>query len=128
MLFNPVDLRRELLLPNLVVTALEEGDQPLEILPFRVAGKSVEEVADPVFEQKPSDRVAPSVEETVRLPFDCGLQFVPQHQQPGRRHLPAKSDGGINRCLLLEMELFGLQPRQLLPGTGQPLLLFENCL
>ena len=50
LLFNPVDLRRELLLPNLVVTALEEGDQPLEILLLRMAGKSVEEAADPAFE------------------------------------------------------------------------------
>lgn len=82
LLFNSVDLRREFLLPNLVVTALEEGDQPLEILPLRMAGKSVEEAADPAFEQKPSDRFPPSVKESVRLPFDCGLQFVPQHQQP----------------------------------------------
>lgn len=65
LLFDPVDLRRELLLPDLVVTALDEGDQPLEVLPLRVAGQSVEEAADPAFEQKPSDRFPPSVEESV---------------------------------------------------------------
>lgn len=128
LLFNSVDFRRELLLPNLVETALEEGDQPLEILPLRMAGKSVEEAADPAFEQKPSDCLSPSVEEPVRLPFDCGLQFVPQHQQPGRRHLPTKRHGRIDRCLLLEMEPFGLQPRQLLSGASQPFLPFENRL
>ena len=128
LLFDPVDLRRELLLPDVVVTALEEGDQPLEILPLRMAGESLEQAADPALEQKPSDRFPPSVEESDWLPFYYGLQFVPQHQQPGRRHLPTKRDGGFDRCLLLEMELFGLQPRQLLSGTGQPLLLFENRL